>query len=262
MDCLTCCSPCIVADDSNIRVAAKRIAWGKFMNSGQTCIAPDYVLCSDLVVDPLIEGLRDAILSFYGPLVADSEAYGKIINDAHMARLMKLVADNEDTKVALSGGGQVDPAKRMIPPFAFRGIDPETSTLMKDEIFGPLLPIIVVASMERAIEFVRSRDKPLALYLFTESKLIIDKVLSSTSSGGVCINDTFMHSMLNTLPFGGVGPSGLGRYHGKFSFDTFSHAKAVQWTGQGAEWMNASRYPPLTDGKLRLMDSLLFSSSP
>lgn len=253
-----------MADDSDIQIVATRIAWGKFMNAGQTCIAPDYILCSENVIDRLIEGLKVAVQAFYGsPEIGGEKSYGKIINDKHMNRLVKLINDNEETKIPLAPQwDKVSMDERIIPPYVFKGVVPENSSLMKEEIFGPLLPIISVPSIDQAIDYIRCHDKPLALYLFTNDKLVIDKVLSGTSSGGVCINDTFMHSLLNTLPFGGVGPSGLGRYHGKHSFDTFSHTKSVQWTGQSGEWLNTPRYPPLTFNKLKVLESLLFTNSP
>lgn len=258
-------SPCLVADDSDIEVAAKRIAWGKFCNAGQVCIAPDYVCCTEAVFEPLLAGLRKAVEAMFGPCVNVSETYGKIINGAHFARLADLAAAAKDCMLPLSSeASKPDVEARILPPMAFklRASERGSSVLMQEELFGPLLPILIVDSMAEAVQLVRARDKPLALYLFSNDKALIAQVKDGTSSGGLCINDTFMHSTLNTLPFGGVGASGFGRYHGKFSFDTFSHQKAVQWTSQGMEMLNAPRYPPLTPSKLKLLDSLMFRSSP
>jgi aldehyde dehydrogenase (NAD+) len=256
-------SPCLIAEDTDLSVTAKRIAWGKYMNAGQTCIAPDYVLCPRNLVEPFIAHLKAALLEFYGPNVKQvPDSYSQIINEHHMTRLLKLLEENEAVKVPLLPSSEIDELDRIMPPFSFNVSHPEKSSLMEAEIFGPFLPILPIDNIGEGLAYISRHDKPLALYLFTNDKAVVERVIKGTTSGGLCINDVIMHTQLNTLPFGGVGPSGLGQYHGKATFDTFSHLKSVQWTGQGGEWLNASRYPPLTPAKLSFLHKIMFSSTP
>ncbi len=217
-------SPVIVTADADIDVAARRIAWGKFVNAGQTCVAPDYVLVDALVEDQLIGALLRAVRDFYGDDPQQSPDYGRIINDRHWQRLTALLdAGGFDSMVC---GGHGDQPSKYIPPTVLTGVT-EDSAVMSDEIFGPILPVISVQDVDESIRFVNARDKPLALYIFSSSAGSIERVLSSTSAGGACVNHVVLQVGVGELPFGGVGPSGMGAYHGKAGFDTFSHRKSI-----------------------------------
>jgi aldehyde dehydrogenase (NAD+) len=216
-------SPTIVAADADLAVAARRITWAKFMNAGQTCIAPDYVLVERSVRDELVERIQVAIREFYGADPRATADLGRVVNERHHDRLTGLVAGGGGTVVC---GGDADKSARYLAPTIV--VDPDLdSGLMTEEIFGPVLPIVSIDSVEDAIAFVNERPKPLALYIYSRSKEIADRVLARTSSGGACVNHSVMHILPETLPFGGVGPSGTGSYHGKAGFDTFSHHKSV-----------------------------------
>jgi aldehyde dehydrogenase (NAD+) len=216
-------SPTIVAADADLAVAARRIAWAKFLNAGQTCIAPDYILAERSVRDELVRLIGVAISDFYGADPARVEDYGRIVNERHHERLTGLVASSGGE---VACGGQSDVATRYLAPTIV--VDPDVdSGLMQEEIFGPVLPVLAVDSIEDAIAFINDRPKPLALYIYSRSKEIADRVLSRTSSGGACVNHSVVHILPDTLPFGGVGPSGMGSYHGKAGFDVFSHHKSV-----------------------------------
>jgi aldehyde dehydrogenase (NAD+) len=216
-------SPTIVAADADLEVAAKRIVWGKLMNAGQTCIAPDYVLAEAPVKDRLVDLMAAAVRDFYGGDPHASPDYGRIVNDRHLARLRGYL-DGHGGTVAV--GGDVDEADRYLAPTVV--VDPEPSSpLMQEEIFGPILPVLPVASVADAVRFVNDRPKPLALYVFAKARTTIDEVLRRTSSGGACVNHTVVHILPSELPFGGVGPSGMGAYHGRRGFDTFCHLKSV-----------------------------------
>jgi len=214
-------SPCIVDTDIDLEETAKRIAWGKFLNAGQTCIAPDYLLVEKSIKEVLIIKLQECIVNFYGTNPQTSPDYCRIVNDRQFNRLKALLKDGD-----IVTGGQTDLAEKYIAPTLMTNVSLE-SELMQEEIFGPVLPILDYANMEDAIAFINQRPKPLALYLFSKNKLKQERVLEATSSGGVCINDTIFQFGVIDLPFGGVGPSGMGAYHGKATFDTFSHYKSV-----------------------------------
>ncbi len=216
-------SPTIVAADADLPVAAKRIAWGKFMNAGQTCIAPDYVLVDESVKDRFVDLLTGAIGDFYGADPKSTKDLGRIVNERHHDRLTGLLKDGGGT-VAI--GGDADRATKFLAPTVV--VDPDLdSGLMNAEIFGPVLPVVSVSSVDEAISFVNARPKPLALYIFSKAKETADRVLERTSSGGACVNHAVVHILPDGLPFGGVGPSGMGSYHGKSGFDVFSHHKSV-----------------------------------
>lgn len=215
-------SPVIVDRDANIAVAARRIAWGKFLNAGQTCVAPDYVLVHRAVEQPLLDALGRAVHDFYGDDPATSSDYGRIVNERHFDRLRRL-ADTGGTPVV---GGTADRRDRFIAPTVLTDVD-LSAPIMAEEIFGPLLPVIGVEDIDTAIAFVNERDKPLALYVFSEDRATSERVISSTSSGGAAINATVLQLVVPSLPFGGVGPSGTGAYHGRAGFETFSHDKSV-----------------------------------
>jgi aldehyde dehydrogenase (NAD+) len=238
-------SPAIVDRDANLDVAARRIAFGKFLNAGQTCIAPDYVLVTREQEQPLIERIGQVIREFYGPDPAHSPDYARIVNDAHFQRLEKLLGSG-----APAVGGDSRASERYIAPTVLRDVGAD-SPVMSDEIFGPILPVLPVADIDEAIRFVNDRDRPLALYLFSESHAVQQRILAETTSGGACVNTTVMHVAVPELPFGGVGPSGMGAYHGKASFDVFSHRKSVLTRPARPDPKIA--YPPYTRLKERII---------
>jgi len=218
-------SPTIVAADADIEVAARRIAWGKFVNAGQTCVAPDYVLVDAGAEDKLMGALLRAVHDFYGDDPASSPDYGRIVNERHWDRLTALL-DDDGGYESIICGGHGNREARFFPPTVLAGVKPNAA-VMQQEIFGPILPVLAVEDISEAIAFVNDRDKPLALYVFTSNDDVADRVIAATSAGGVCVNHTVLHVGVGDLPFGGVGASGMGAYHGKAGFDTFSHRKAV-----------------------------------
>jgi aldehyde dehydrogenase (NAD+) len=242
-------SPVIVDRGTNIEVAARRIAWGKFLNAGQTCVAPDYVLVDHQQHQPLLDALGRATRAFYGDDPQSSPDYGRIVNDRHFARLTQLLGDGE---VAL--GGKTDARDLYIAPTVLCDVEP-SAPVMNVEIFGPILPVLPMADVNTAIEFVNERDKPLALYVFSDDDSVQRRVLETTTSGGVCVNATMFHVAVPGLPFGGVGPSGTGAYHGRASFETFSHRKSVLTK---PTWIDPSvAYPPYTPTKQKLLRRFL-----
>ncbi|MEH2007988.1 aldehyde dehydrogenase [Nostoc sp.] len=241
-------SPCIVDNDINLEHTVRRITWGKFINAGQTCIAPDYLLVDKKIKKDLIDGLEKCLKEFYGDNPANSPDYARIISQKHFDRLVNFL---KDSKVII--GGKTQPSERYIAPTVIDNVSLEDS-VMQEEIFGPILPIIEYTDIAEAIALINSKPKPLALYLFSQNKNLQKRVLQETSSGGVCINDTVMQVGVSSLPFGGVGDSGIGNYHGKASFDTFSHDKSVL---KNSFWLDLKwRYAPY-EGKLPLIKKLL-----
>jgi aldehyde dehydrogenase (NAD+) len=217
-------SPVIVAADADIDVAARRIAWGKFVNAGQTCVAPDYVLVDEAVEDKLLGALLRTVHDFYGDSPKHSEDFARIVSSRQFERIAGLLdAGGFDATVC---GGERDAATRYIAPTVLAGVKPDAA-IMQQEIFGPVLPVLTVGNVDEAIDFVNARDKPLALYVFSDDEATVDRVISHTSAGGVCVNQVLLHLAVEDLPFGGVGPSGMGAYHGKAGFDTFTHHKPV-----------------------------------
>lgn len=213
-------SPALVFSENKLELSAKRIVWGKFINAGQTCVAPDYVLISSKMRNQFVQYCEKHLQSFYGNDIKNSPDYARIVNNRHFHRLVSLFTENE----VLIGGKSVE-SDLFIEPTLIKATG--ESKAMKDEIFGPILPIIEIESLDEAIRFINDRDKPLALYLFSDDPTEKKQLINQVSAGGVCINDTIMHLVSPHLPFGGVGASGYGAYHGKFGFDLFSHHKTV-----------------------------------
>lgn len=239
-------SPCIVDDMSDLTTVAKRLVWAKFSNAGQTCIAPDYVLVNAKQESALLQAMKDALLKFYGANVAASPDYGRIINNNHYQRLMKLLQDSGEVVV----GGVGDEQSRYIAPTILRAV-PLNAPVMMDEIFGPILPVITVNNIDEAIAFINARPKPLSLYLFSTDKAVQEQVIANTSSGSVSVNFPMMQMLNPLLPFGGVGASGMGFYHGKFSFDAFTHYKSVM---KKSLWMDLPLvYPPYGKAIIKLV---------
>ncbi|XP_062708130.1 aldehyde dehydrogenase, dimeric NADP-preferring isoform X6 [Aedes albopictus] len=246
-------SPCYIDSTADIPIATKRILWGKFINAGQTCIAPDYLLCSKQVQKQFLEEAGKILKEWYGNNPKDSPDLCRIINQQHFQRLSAMI---KGANVAI--GGETDSQEKYIAPTILVDVN-SNDPVMQDEIFGPILPIINVDNAYDAIRFINSRNKPLALYIFSKNRTDQKALVTNTTSGGVCINDTMMHCAVETLPFGGVGPSGMGAYHGKYSFDTFVHRKsclAKDFNPIG-EKLASSRYPPYSDSKLSFLTTLL-----
>ncbi|OAO08316.1 aldehyde dehydrogenase [Staphylococcus cohnii] len=215
-------SPAIIDESANIKVASERICFGKFTNAGQTCVAPDYLLVNRKVKDELISALKKTITEFYGTNIQDSPDYGRIVNQKHYHRLNELLNIHYPE---ITFGGQTDINENFIAPTILEGTTFD-SKIMENEIFGPILPIIAYDDFDEAIDLIRTKPKPLSLYLFSEDENSSERILNELSFGGGAINDTLMHLANPNLPFGGVGASGIGKYHGKYSFDTFSHDKS------------------------------------
>lgn len=229
-------SPCLVCADAALEVAARRIAWGKFLNAGQTCIAPDFVMVDRKVSAGFLEGLTAAIRGFYGEDPQQSPDYGRIVSRKHFDRLTGYLGSG---RVVL--GGTHDAADLYLAPTVLESV-PADAPVMLEEIFGPILPVIEFDALEEALDLLRAKPVPLALYLFTRSRATQERVLSATRSGGVTLNDTVVHAVGCHLPFGGLGESGMGSYHGRASFDAFTHYRSV--LKRSALVDPATRYPP------------------
>jgi aldehyde dehydrogenase (NAD+) len=217
-------SPAIVAADADIDVAARRIVWGRFTNAGQTCVAPDYVLVARSIEDQFLGAVLRAVHDFFGENPKVSPDFGRIVNERHFDRLTRLLDAGGFEAVVTGGGG--DRADRYFAPTVLAGVAPDAA-VMAEEIFGPILPVLPVDGIEAAVAFVNERPHPLALYVFTGDVPTGERVVERTRSGGVTINHTMLHLAVPELPFGGVGASGSGSYHGKAGFDTFSHRRPV-----------------------------------
>lgn len=214
-------SPCIVDETADLRMAAKRIVFGKYLNAGQTCVAPDYLFVQESVKERLMFYMRKYIEKFYGTEPLQDKTYGKIVNARHFARLRGLI---EGEKIYYGGGTNEETLQ--IEPTILDGITPQ-SKVMQEEIFGPIMPVLTFKKLEEVIDYVNSHEKPLAFYYFTMDKMNEKRMLRACSFGGGCINDTILHLATSRMPFGGVGYSGMGGYHGKYSFDTFTHYRSI-----------------------------------
>ncbi|XP_010562588.1 PREDICTED: aldehyde dehydrogenase family 3 member B1-like isoform X2 [Haliaeetus leucocephalus] len=278
-------NPCYVSDSCDVQNVARRVAWGRFFNAGQTCVAPDYVLCSAEMQEKLLPALREVITEFYGPNPRESPDFGRIVGDRQFQRVQALLhsghtaiggqTDAEERYIGegpgrtaggrgeLQGGGPTrcgprhparQPSLSSLPtaPTVLVEVQ-QDDPVMQEEIFGPILPIVTVASVDDAIAFINARERPLVLYVFSSRKEVVKRVLERTSSGGFCANDTIMHMTIPSLPFGGIGQSGLGRYHGRSSFETFSHQRSALLRGAGRESLNTPRYPPYAPHRLPLL---------
>ena len=245
-------SPAIVDRGARLEVAARRIVWGKFFNAGQTCVAPDHVLVHRDVHRELVAHMVEAVRAFYGKDPARSEDYGRIVNDRHFQRLTGLMDAGGFERVAI--GGQRDAATRFIAPTLLDEVSLDAA-LMGEEIFGPLLPIVVVDDLDAAVGVVNAGPKPLALYVFTEDDDVVRRVVRETSAGGMCINHTILHLGVPDLPFGGVGESGMGAYHGKWGFEELSHRKSV--LERPTSFDPPVAYPPFGKLKKRLVRAVL-----
>jgi aldehyde dehydrogenase (NAD+) len=247
-------SPVIIDETANLSDAAQKITWGKLMNCGQTCLAPDYLLVNESVLPELLNKLKHYIKTFYGAENSDWQTcqdYARIINKHHFQRLSQVLNETVQAGAKIELGGELDEAEKYVPPTILTNITSE-SAIMEEEIFGPILPILTYAKIDDAINLVRSKPKSLALYVFSKNQQNIDRVLADTSSGGVCINDTVIHFSQTNLPFGGVNDSGTGRSHGFHGFKTFSNEKAVVRHNRFSPLK--LMYPPYTKRVQKLVD--------
>ena len=242
-------SPCIVDSTAKIRLAAKRIVFGKYLNCGQTCVAPDYILCDKRIRDELITAILAEIEKQFGKEPLKNPNYGKIINEKHFERILGLI-----NREKLVYGGQSEPELLRIAPTVLNNITWDDA-VMGEEIFGPLLPILTFDTLDEALDTVESHPHPLALYFFSEDKAAQKKVLDTCRFGGGCINDTIIHLATSDMPFGGVGESGMGSYHGRVGFETFSHYRSIV---DKKTWMDLPiRYQKYTGLKEKMMRMFL-----
>lgn len=251
-------SPTIVDETANIKIAAQRIAWGKLLNTGQSCVAPDYILVHEKVKHQLVNELKKQMNLMYGQ---DNEqykhalSYGRIVNESHFDRLQKLIDDAIDKGAKVICGGETEKKSRYVAPMILTQVTPDME-IMKEEVFGPVLPIIEYNDIDKAIDFINERPKALALYIFSKSKKNQRKVLSNTSSGAVCINENMVHFAHQNLPFGGINNSGVGKAHGYYGFMSFTNEKAIlkQWSP-----ISSSKflYPPFTHLKKKILDLMI-----
>ncbi|XP_045477790.1 aldehyde dehydrogenase, dimeric NADP-preferring-like [Harmonia axyridis] len=245
-------SPCYIDDTVDMEIAARRILWGKFMNAGQTCICPDYVICTQEVQEAFLAAAKKILFEFYGDQKFPSDL-SRIISENHFKRLLQFL---ESSKVAI--GGHYLESQKIISPTILVNVK-KTDKVMSEEIFGPILPILNVSNCDEAIDYILDNEKPLALYVFSQDKKVHKRFLEETSSGSLSINDTIMQICTENLPFGGVGGSGMGAYHGEEGFKTFSHQKSVLKTmlNSVTELGLQSRYPPYSQTKINLLHLIL-----
>lgn len=242
-------SPCIVEKSAKINLAAKRIVFGKFLNCGQTCVAPDYILCEESIRDELLTAIQREITSQFGKEPLFNPDYGKIINEKHFHRILGLIEQDK-----LICGGNYDEAALRIAPTVMKDVTWEDA-VMGEEIFGPLLPVLTYKSLDEAVSFIESHSHPLALYIFTENRTVSKTILERCHFGGGCINDTIIHLATSAMPFGGVGESGMGGYHGKAGFEEFSHLRSIV---DKKTWLDLPiRYQPYSSLKMRLLNMFL-----
>ena len=242
-------SPCIVDKKADIKLAAKRIVFGKFLNCGQTCVAPDYILCHSKIKDKLVDEIVKEIVSQYGSKPLENEAYGKIINERHFNRLVSLIDEDK-----ILWGGKIQENEFRIEPTVMTNVTWDDQ-VMKDEIFGPILPVLSFDNLKEAIEIVQSNPHPLALYIFSNSRKNQKKILKGCQFGGGCINDVVIHLATTNMPFGGVGESGMGSYHGKAGFDEFTHYRSIV---HKKNWLDLPiRYQPYNKFKFSLLKKFL-----
>ena len=242
-------NPTVVHTSANLRIAARRIASGRWFNAGQTCTAPDYVLVCKEVAEDFLKYLQETLFQFYGQNSQKSPDYGRIVSLQHFDRLIRLLASGK-----IYHGGEYDRTDRFIAPTVLVNVSPE-SPAMQEEIFGPILPVLEIDDVQEAIEFVNSRPSPLGLYLFSEDRSVNERVLSSTASGGAVVNDCALQALVHELPFGGVASSGMGKYHGEWGFRAYTNARGVLYHSTVLDF-GSLRYPPYEEN-LRLREFVI-----
>ncbi|KAI8142606.1 Aldehyde/histidinol dehydrogenase [Fennellomyces sp. T-0311] len=249
-------SPAIVTDSADIELTASRLLWGKYYNCGQTCVAPDYVLVAQDKHEQLIEAFRKVVKEYFGENPQDSESLGRIINVRQFDRLTKILDSTDPAKVVI--GGKSDRENLYIAPTVVSPVDADDAQLMQNEIFGPILPVVPVKDLKEAVGIINSKDKPLAMYIFASKSSDYNYIMDKTNSGGTLVNDTLMHLQEMSLPFGGIGASGMGNYHGDRSFDTFTHERSTMIKSTALESLMKVRYPPYDSNKKHLMSVMVF----
>ncbi|CAC5392382.1 Aldehyde dehydrogenase, dimeric NADP-preferring,Aldehyde dehydrogenase,Aldehyde dehydrogenase family 3 member B2,Fatty aldehyde dehydrogenase,Aldehyde dehydrogenase family 3 member B3,Aldehyde dehydrogenase family 3 member I1, chloroplastic,Aldehyde dehydrogenase family 3 member B1,Aldehyde dehydrogenase family 3 member H1,Aldehyde dehydrogenase family 3 comG [Mytilus coruscus] len=242
-------NPVYVDTNCDYKAVANRLLWGKTINAGQTCISPDYVMCTKDIQGELIQAMKITINAFYQGDPYSSGSYGRLGNDRNFQRVKKIIDSSKDN---IAIGGITNEKEYYVSPTVLQDVK-FTDPAMQEEMFGPVLPIIPVNNAEEAIEYIVNGEKPLVMYIFSNNKTVKEKFSNSTSSGGLVINDTMLHAGVMTLPFGGVGNSGLGAYHGKLTFDTFSHNRACLERQLILEGLQSIRYPPYTQKKINII---------
>ncbi|WP_291866453.1 aldehyde dehydrogenase family protein [Maribacter sp.] len=247
-------SPTIIDETADIEKAAKRIAWGKFINNGQVCVAPDYILIPKKVERPFLEALKRQIEIFYGDNAESSESYCRIINAKHFIRLTQHIEDAKSKNATIAFGGYTKEVENYISPTLITNL-PNEASLLEDEIFGPILPILTYESLEEAINYINTKDKPLALYIFSNNKKNTDIIIRNTRAGSTCINHVVLQYSNHNLPFGGSNTSGIGKAHGFYGFQEFSNLRSIlkQHTRSATELL----YPPYTEGKKKLTNAII-----
>ncbi|XP_074527502.1 aldehyde dehydrogenase family 3 member B1 [Halichoeres trimaculatus] len=241
-------NPCYVDQQCEIKATAERIAWARFHNAGQSMVAPDYILCHEDVKAQLVQALKGCVTHFYGTDPKESSSYGRMVN----VEVFNRTRDQLLKSGKLAVGGQVKEAEKYIAPTVLTEVE-ENDPIMQLEICGPVLPVLTVKNIDEAISFINKREKPLCVYAYSSNKKVISRLMTETSSGSFCSNDSVLQSLMVALPFGGVGASGTGSYHGRHSFDTFSHRKSCLLRSTRFECVTCLRYPPYEDRNLSLM---------
>ncbi|XDV21239.1 hypothetical protein PO909_026373 [Leuciscus waleckii] len=241
-------NPCYVDSQCDINTTARRITWARFHNAGQSAVAPDYILCHVDAKDNLLQALRCALLQFYGTDPRESRSFGRMVNEETFNKAKDQLWRSGKVFV----GGQVNDMERYIAPTVLTEVV-ESDPIMQQDVFGPILPILTVQDAEEAVAFINSREKPLCVYAYSSNDKAISKIMNETSSGSFCLNDSVLQSVMVGMPFGGVGASGMGSYHGRYSFDAFSHKKSCLLRTTRIECMAYLRYPPYEDRNLSLV---------
>lgn len=242
-------SPTIVDKSANLDKAAKKIVWGKFMNAGQICVSPDYVLIDETIKSKFVEACKKWITYYFSTEPKTSESYGRIVSPKHFERLKSHIQNAEDLNATIEVGGETETSTQFIAPTLVSNLS-EASTLLNQEIFGPILPIVTYSSLEEAIEYINSKERPLALYIYSKKRSIIQQIIKSTKAGGTCINNNVVHYSNHYLPFGGVNNSGIGKSHGFYGFEAFSNQRAI--VKQHTFGINELLFPPYSRFKEKL----------
>jgi len=251
-------SPVVIDPNCDLKLTARRLIWGKVANSGQTCLAPDYALVPKKIVDQWVQECKEVLKEFYPDGAESSDSYARIVSPSHFSRIKSLL-DRTEGKIVFGGSTNAD--TKFIEPTIVTGVKVHDS-LMGEEIFGPILPVIEVENEDEAIEFINARDHPLVIYVFSQNSSFKEKIADSTQSGAVVMNDTLIHCVVDGLPFGGIGPSGSGYYRGKYSFDVFTHLRSTLDNPSFTECFLSSRYPPYNEKKKKSFVSLNFPKVP
>lgn len=248
-------NPCYVDRSSDLMTVARRITWGKWTNAGQICISPDYIMCEEGIKDELVRNLKTCITEFYGEDPRKSDGYSRIVNVRHFNRLKNLLQG-----VNVLHGGIMDENERYFSPTIVDNVG-KNAPVRDQEIFGPILPIYTISSLDEAINIINQGERSLSLSVFAKDRKVIDRIVMETSTGGITVNDLLMQKNELDLPFGGVGDSGMGLYHGKFSFDSFTHLKSY-YESNTPEMLNSLKYPPYSEGKAKLLRPFIYSLIP